>query len=63
MINRIKGGNISKRPKLGKQKVQMTVGQPISVSQRWEAYQTQRRIAISELTQDLQNSLERMVES
>ncbi|NEQ41742.1 MAG: 1-acyl-sn-glycerol-3-phosphate acyltransferase [Okeania sp. SIO3I5] len=61
MINRIKGGNVLKRPRLGKQRVQMTVGQPISVSQRWEAYQTQRRTAISDLTQDLQNSLEGMI--
>ena len=63
MINRIKGGNGLKRPRLGKQRVQMTVGEPISISQRWEVYQTKRRIAISELTQDLQNSLERMIQS
>ncbi len=63
MINKIKGGNALKRPRLGKQRVQMTVGQPISVSQRWEAYQNKRRTAISELTQDLQNSLEQMIES
>ncbi|MEB3342907.1 1-acyl-sn-glycerol-3-phosphate acyltransferase [Okeania sp.] len=63
LVNRIKGGNISKRPILGKQRVQMTVGEPISVSQRWETYQTKRRTAISALTQDLQNSLESMIES
>ena len=61
-INRIEGGNVLKRPKLGKQRVQMTVGQPISVSQRWEVYQAQRRTAISDLTQDLQNSLEGMID-
>jgi len=63
MINRIKGDNSLKRPILGKQRVQMTVGKPISVSQRWEAYQTKRRTAVSELTQDLQKSLEEMIES
>lgn len=63
MINRIKGGNPLKRPQLGKQRVQMTVGKPISVSGRWEAYQTGRRAAVSELTQDLQTSLEEMIES
>ncbi len=62
MINRIKGGNPLKRPRLGKQRVKMTVGQPISVSQRWEAYQTKRRKAVSELTQELQNTLEGMIE-
>ena len=61
MINRIKGGNPLERPRLGKQKVQMTVGQPISVSGRWESYQTKRRTAISELTEDLQTALERMI--
>lgn len=63
MINRIKGGNPLERPRLGKQRVQMTVGQPISVSQRWESYQTKRRTAISELTQDLQTALDEMISS
>lgn len=63
MISRIKGGNPLERPKLGKQQVQMTVGQPISVSERWENYQTKRRTAISELTQDLQTALEGMIVS
>ena len=63
LINQIQGGNSLKRPRLGKQKVDMTVGQPISVSQRRQAYQTQRRKAISDLTQDLQNSLEGMIKS
>ncbi|NEQ78040.1 MAG: 1-acyl-sn-glycerol-3-phosphate acyltransferase [Okeania sp. SIO2C9] len=61
MINRIKGGNPLKRPILGKQKVYMTVGQPISVSQRWESYKAKRRTAISELTQDLQKALEETI--
>ncbi|MCH2049781.1 MAG: 1-acyl-sn-glycerol-3-phosphate acyltransferase [Trichodesmium sp. ALOHA_ZT_67] len=63
MINRIKGRDTLKRPRLGKQRVEMTVGKPISVSQRWPAYQTQRRRAISDLTQDLQNALEGMIKS
>ncbi|MDJ0557124.1 MAG: 1-acyl-sn-glycerol-3-phosphate acyltransferase [Microcoleaceae cyanobacterium MO_207.B10] len=61
MINRIKGDNPLERPQLGKQRVQMTVGEPISVSGRWDSYQTKRRIAISELTQDLQTALEGMI--
>jgi hypothetical protein len=48
---------------LAKQQVQMTVGEPISVSDRWEGYQTSRRLAVAELTQDLQSALEAMIKS
>lgn len=61
VLTRIKGGNPFGRPKLGKQQVQMTVGEPISVSDRWEGYQTSRRLAVAELTQDLQSALEGMI--
>jgi len=60
-MNRIKGQKINKRPNLGKQKVQMTVGEPISVSERWDVYQTSRRGAVANLTADLQTALERMI--
>jgi hypothetical protein len=63
-IARIKGGNPFRRPRLGKQSVQMTVGEPISVSERWEAYQASRRSAkqsVAELTQNLQTALEAMI--
>ncbi len=63
-IARIKGGNPFRRPRLGKQSVQMTVGEPISVSERWEAYQASRRSAkqsVAELTHDLQTALEGMI--
>jgi hypothetical protein len=42
----------------------MTVGEPISVSERWEAYQASRRSAkqsVAELTQNLQTALEAMI--
>jgi hypothetical protein len=35
MVTRIKGSNPFERPRLGKQRVQMTVGQPLSVSDRY----------------------------
>jgi hypothetical protein len=63
VLARIKGGNPFGRPKLGKQQVQMTVGEPISVSDRWDRYQTSRRLAVAELTQDLQSALEAMIKS
>ncbi len=65
MITRIKGGNPFHRPRLGKQSVQMTVGEPIPVSERWEIYQGDRRsakLAVTDLTHDLQTALEGMIE-
>lgn len=64
MITRIKGGNPFQRPRLGKQSVQMTVGEPISVSDRWEVYQASRRsgkLAVAHLTHELQTALEKMI--
>ena len=61
VLTRIKGGNPFDRPALGKQRVQMTVGTPISVGDRWQGYQTSRRSAVAELTQDLQLALEGMI--
>jgi hypothetical protein len=64
MMTRIKGGNPFQRPRLGKQWVQMTVGEPISVSDRLEAYQANRRsakLAVADLTHDLQTALEAMI--
>jgi hypothetical protein len=63
-IVRIKGDNPFQRPQLGKQQVQLTVGEPISVSERWETYQSSRRNAkqaVADLTQDLQTSLQSMI--
>lgn len=61
VVARIKAGNPFKRPCLGKQKVKITIGEPISVSQRWDDYQNNRRKAVSNLTKDLQTALEKML--
>jgi len=61
MLTRIKGGNPFDRPNLGKQKVQITIGNPISISSRWDAYKVSRRKAVNDLTQDLQTALEDMI--
>ncbi|MGK7876301.1 MAG: 1-acyl-sn-glycerol-3-phosphate acyltransferase [Xenococcaceae cyanobacterium] len=64
LIARIKGRKLPRRPRLGKRWVQMTVGDPISVTERWQAYQTNRkaaRKAVADLTQDLQVALEKMI--
>jgi hypothetical protein len=64
MVCRIKGGNPFDRPKLGKQKAFLKIGNPISVSDRWEFYQGGRKNAkqaVADLTQDLQIALESML--
>ena len=63
-IERIKGNNTFPRPTLGKQIAHITIGKPISVSDRWQAYQGNRRNAkqeVERLTQDLQTALEAMI--
>lgn len=61
VITRIKGKVPFPRPHLGPQRVQMTIGKPLSVSDRWDAYRTNRRQAVETLTQDLQTALEAMI--
>jgi hypothetical protein len=61
VITRIKGNVTLSRPSLGTQSVQMTVGAPISVSDRWQDYKANRRHAVAQLTQDMQIALENMI--
>ncbi|MEB3180120.1 MAG: 1-acyl-sn-glycerol-3-phosphate acyltransferase [Nostocaceae cyanobacterium] len=64
MVTRIEGGNPFNRPRLGKQQVKITIGKPISVSERYPVYKGSRlgaRQAVADLTKDLQQSLERMI--
>jgi 1-acyl-sn-glycerol-3-phosphate acyltransferase len=60
-VNKIKGRSYAPRPKLGLQRAQVTIGEPISVSDRWADYKTNRRSAVSGLTQELQEALEQMI--
>ncbi|WP_017719791.1 1-acyl-sn-glycerol-3-phosphate acyltransferase [Kamptonema formosum] len=60
-LTRIKGQHPFPRPRIGEQRVKLTVGEPISVSDRWANYQASRRSAIAALTQDLQTALEAMI--
>lgn len=59
-INRVKGSNLA-RPHLGRRWVQITIGDAISVSDRWSAYRANRRQALAHLTQELQQALERLI--
>lgn len=64
LVTRIKGSNPFHRPRLGKQRVQMTVGQPLSVSELYPTYHANRhgaRTAVAQLTQDLQQALESLI--
>ncbi|NER80866.1 MAG: 1-acyl-sn-glycerol-3-phosphate acyltransferase [Leptolyngbya sp. SIO1D8] len=60
-IVRIKGENPFPRPWLGNQAAYLSVGTPVSVSDRWPAYKQNRRQAISDLTADLQQSMQRLI--
>ncbi|MEH1845996.1 MAG: 1-acyl-sn-glycerol-3-phosphate acyltransferase, partial [Nostoc sp.] len=58
------GNKAVQRPQLGKQKVKITVGEPISVSERYPAYKENRlgaRQAVAEVTNDLQHALEGLI--
>ena len=64
LISRIKGKKLPRRPQLGKRWIQMTVGEPISVTERALAYQANckaARKAVADLTHDLQVALEKMI--
>ena len=63
LVARIKGKKIPRRPSLGKRGVTITIGQPLSLNERWHAYHENRKAgkqAIAELTRDLQIALENL---
>jgi hypothetical protein len=57
----VKGGNPTQRPQLGPRRAQITIGEPISVSEHWDAYRGNRPAAVTELTQTLQFAMEQMI--
>lgn len=61
LIARIKGESSFFRPQLGKQTVQITIAEPISVSDRASEYHKNRRQAVANLTQDLQTALDGLI--
>jgi hypothetical protein len=64
MISKIKGDKRLQHPQLGKQKVKITVGEPISISERYPAYKENRlgaRQAVADVTNDLQHALESLI--
>ena len=64
LLARIKGDKLPRRPQLGQRWVKMTVGTPISVTELWQNYQISHqaaKLAVTDLTQDLQVALEKMI--
>ena len=61
MIMRIQGKNPFPRPQLGPQQATVTVGQPLSVSDRYPDYKKSRRRAVDGLTQELRTALEALI--
>ncbi|MDZ8259733.1 1-acyl-sn-glycerol-3-phosphate acyltransferase [Nostoc sp. ChiQUE01b] len=64
MLSRIQDTTLPRRPRLGLRQTQITVGEPISVTERFRNCQGDRqasRRAVSDLTQDLQIALEKMI--
>jgi hypothetical protein len=58
------GGNPFRFPPLGKQRVKMTVGKPLSVSERYsldKGSRQQARQAVADLTKDLQQAMEGLI--
>ncbi|GAB4538551.1 MAG: glycerol acyltransferase [Pleurocapsa sp.] len=64
VLARIKGKKMPRRPRLGWRKAQLTVSEPINISDRWSTYQQNRQAAkqaVNKLTQDLQTALEKTI--
>ena len=61
MIAQLKGKPNSKLPYLGQKTVKLTAMPPIFIVDYWGQYQTNRRQAVADLTQDLQSALEKSI--
>jgi len=58
MVARLKGDSNAKTPYLGKKWAKMTALPAFPIADYWSRYQTNRRQAVADLTQDLQQALE-----
>ncbi|WP_017306536.1 1-acyl-sn-glycerol-3-phosphate acyltransferase [Spirulina subsalsa] len=65
-VERIRGVKIPKRPRLGQRWVKITLGEPISASDRYGAYKAgrhQAKQAVKDLTAEIQAQLEGLIEA
>ncbi|HEY9647749.1 MAG TPA: 1-acyl-sn-glycerol-3-phosphate acyltransferase, partial [Chroococcidiopsis sp.] len=61
LVARLRGDKLPQRPRLGWRRSHITIGEPISVSDRWPDYCAGRqsaKAAVTTLTEDLQRSLQ-----
>jgi hypothetical protein len=61
MMARLKGESHLKLPYLGNKWVQLTAMPPLLITDYWQQYQSDRRQAVANLTQDLQIALEQAI--
>ncbi|NEP17350.1 MAG: 1-acyl-sn-glycerol-3-phosphate acyltransferase [Leptolyngbya sp. SIO4C1] len=64
VLARIRGDKLPRRPRLGYRQVIITVGEPISVTERWDDYQVNHRAArkaVLALTETLQTALTSLI--
>ncbi|MDJ0594112.1 MAG: 1-acyl-sn-glycerol-3-phosphate acyltransferase [Pleurocapsa sp. MO_226.B13] len=61
MIAKLKGESDIKAPYLGKKWVQLTAMPSFCITDYWQQYQDNRRQAVADLTQDLQQALEKSI--
>jgi 1-acyl-sn-glycerol-3-phosphate acyltransferase len=61
VVMRLKGDDPLPQPKLGQRRAHITIGEPISISDRLLDYRKNRKGAIAAFTQDLQTALESMI--
>ena len=60
----LEGKKQGQTPNLGAKRLRLTVGEPLSVTQRWSHYQENRRSArgaVQQLTEDLQTAMAQMI--
>ncbi|MBD1909620.1 MULTISPECIES: 1-acyl-sn-glycerol-3-phosphate acyltransferase [unclassified Leptolyngbya] len=63
MVSRLKGQHSFPYPMLGQRRARLSIGEPLSVSDRMPDYHANRRQAVAALTQDLQTALEAMIQA
>ncbi|MFB2769416.1 1-acyl-sn-glycerol-3-phosphate acyltransferase [Pelatocladus sp. BLCC-F211] len=64
VVTKIRGGNPFQRPLLGQQRAKITVGEPLSISERYPVYKGSRqgaRQAVADFTKDLQQAMEGLI--
>ena len=64
MLARLRGDKLPRRPRLGNRRATLTIGEPISVTERWPIYQSSHRAArqaVMDLTKELQQALEQLI--